>query len=282
VPAHRHQPQHRKHHARGYRRAPARVTLVVAAATMAAAAGVSAGVAVAASAPHGPASTGLTHASGPAAGAVAGSPARVPVPERDSEQAIGSGQARPRPSARVSQTAPAARHTAAPVRNAAKPAVARPYLIYDSLLPAALPSGHVVATYADGPGAVSPGDLAGRGPVLWIDVNATDPAANALDIEPGNATPSAAPGWVSSRLSAYPGSLAIIYASLSEWPAVQAAVATLPADMRARIRWWIADPTGYAHLVPGSDATQWYWGKNYDISTATPRFLTRPVLAAVT
>ena len=58
----------------------------------------------------------------------------------------------------------------------------------------------------------------------------------------------------------------------SEWPAVQAAVATLPTRMRSRVRWWIADPTGYPHLVPGSDATQWYWGPRYDITTATPRF----------
>jgi hypothetical protein len=156
----------------------------------------------------------------------------------------------------------------------------QPYLIYDSLLPAALPTGHVIATYADGPGAVSPAEVAGKGPVLWIDVNATDPAANVLDIEPGNATPSAAPTWVSSRLSAYQGALAIIYTSLSEWPAVQAAVAPLPAAMRARIRWWIADPTGYPHLVPGSDATQWYWGSSYDISTATPRFLASRVALA--
>jgi hypothetical protein len=150
---------------------------------------------------------------------------------------------------------------------------AQTYLIYDSLLPASLPTGHVVATYADGPGGVSSAELAGRGPVLWIDVNATDPAANALDIEPGNATPSAAPGWISRRLSAYPGALAIIYTSISEWPAVQAAVATLPPAMRRQVRWWIADPTGYPHLVPGSDATQWYWGSSYDISTATARFL---------
>jgi hypothetical protein len=59
---------------------------------------------------------------------------------------------------------------------------------------------------------------------------------------------------------------------LSEWPSVQAACATLPASMRSRIRWWIADPTGVPHIVPGSDATQWFWGANYDISTATPRF----------
>ncbi len=43
--------------------------------------------------------------------------------------------------------------------------------------------------------------------------------------------------------------------------------------MQARIRWWIANPTGYPHLVPGSDATQWYWGSSVDISTATSRLL---------
>jgi hypothetical protein len=42
--------------------------------------------------------------------------------------------------------------------------------------------------------------------------------------------------------------------------------------MRTQVRWWIADPTGHPHLVPGSQATQWYWGENYDISTAEPGF----------
>jgi hypothetical protein len=42
--------------------------------------------------------------------------------------------------------------------------------------------------------------------------------------------------------------------------------------MRSHVRYWIADPTGQPHIVPGSDATQWYWGSNVDISTATPRF----------
>ena len=59
---------------------------------------------------------------------------------------------------------------------------------------------------------------------------------------------------------------------IDEWPAAKAAVATLPAAMQAQVRWWIADPTGYAHVVPGSDATQWYWGRSYDISTANPDF----------
>ena len=40
--------------------------------------------------------------------------------------------------------------------------------------------------------------------------------------------------------------------------------------MQHQVRWWIADPTGVPHVVPGAQATQWYWGHNYDISTALP------------
>ena len=138
--------------------------------------------------------------------------------------------------------------------------------------PTAIPAHGLVATYATGPYAASPAQVAGRGPVLWIDVYGTDYQAMALDVEPSDATPSIAANWVWHRLSAHPDSLARLYTSISEWPAVQAAVATLPAWMRVRVRWWIADPTGVPHLVPGSDATQWYWGSSYDISTATPRF----------
>jgi hypothetical protein len=58
--------------------------------------------------------------------------------------------------------------------------------------------------------------------------------------------------------------------SLSEWPQVQADVASLPSWMRSRIRWWVADPTGVPHIVPGSSATQWYWGATYDESMADP------------
>jgi len=53
---------------------------------------------------------------------------------------------------------------------------------------------------------------------------------------------------------------------------VQAAIAALPSSMQSHVRWWIADPTGVPHLVPGSSATQWYWGSGYDISTASPGF----------
>jgi hypothetical protein len=148
----------------------------------------------------------------------------------------------------------------------------KPYLIYDSVTPEAIPAGQVVATYATGARPDSPSQVVGRKTVLWIDTLATDPAANALDIEPGCASPAQAAGWVQRRLTADPTATAILYMSISWWPTVQADVATLPAWMRARIRWWVADPTGTPHMVPGSQATQWYWGSSYDISTALPGF----------
>lgn len=112
-----------------------------------------------------------------------------------------------------------------------------------------------------------------RRTVIWIDTLATDPAgSNALDIEPGCASPSQAAGWVRARLIAHPDATAILYSSISEWSEVRADVASLPSWMQAHIRWWIADPTGYRHIVPGADATQWYWGNSYDISSAKSSF----------
>lgn len=149
---------------------------------------------------------------------------------------------------------------------------AQSHLFYDSVTPSAIPANQMVATYANGSYAIPPAQVAGRGKVLWIDVTGFDYAAAVLDVEPGDATPSQAADWARHKLSANPNGLARIYTMQSEWPAVQAAVATLPPQMRSHVRYWIADPTGYPHLVPGSDATQWYWGQGYDISTATPRF----------
>jgi hypothetical protein len=148
---------------------------------------------------------------------------------------------------------------------------AKPYLIYDSVDPQAIPAGQVVATYSTGAHPVPTSAVAGRRRVIWIDTLGTDPSgSNELDIEPGCASPSQAPGWVRARLTAHPRATAILYSSISEWSEVRADVASLPAWMRARIRWWIADPTGSPHMVPGANATQWYWGSNYDISTALP------------
>ncbi len=134
-------------------------------------------------------------------------------------------------------------------------------------------AGHKhVATYATGNYAASPAQVAGHKSIMWIDVTGYDHAASVLDVEPGDATPSLAGSWAWHRLHEHPRALARIYTMRSMWPAVQAAVAKLPAKMRSHVRYWIADPTGTAHIVPGADATQWYWGSSYDISTATPRF----------
>jgi hypothetical protein len=162
--------------------------------------------------------------------------------------------------------------SAAPSPAPAQPAAAeQPIQIYDSAAPATIPAGVMVATYATGKYAVPGAEMAGRA-TLWIDAWGTDPAASALDVEPGDATPSMVPAWVAQHLAMEPSNNARIYTFLDEWSAVQQAVSTLPSWMQARVRWWIADPTGVPHMVPGASATQWYWGPSYDISTAIPGF----------
>jgi hypothetical protein len=140
-------------------------------------------------------------------------------------------------------------------------------------VPQAIPQGQIVATYDTGAHPIPVSAVAGRRTVIWIDTLATNPAgSNALDIEPGCASPSQAAGWVQARLTAHPNATAILYSSISTWATVKADVATLPSWMQAHIRWWIADPNGVRHILPGADATQWYWGNSYDISSARPSF----------
>ena len=231
-------------------------------------AGVSVGVAVAEPAPV---------VASPLAHGQAQDPAAATTP------ALPDAQPSPRSTApKLAQrrgTAPAAATSAPPAasrsqrRPAERAAHVKPYIFYDSLIPAAVPPDKEIATYADGAHPVSPAAVAGRtGLVLWIDVTGGDPQAPVLDVEPGNASPSVVASWVSRRLTAEPRGHAIIYTMIAEWPAAKAAVATLPVAMQARVRWWIADPTGYPHIVPGSDATQWFWGRSYDVSTANPDF----------
>lgn len=163
---------------------------------------------------------------------------------------------------------PVVRHAAPKPRSRPRP---QPYDIYDSTTPSALPSDHTNAVYANGAYAASPAQVPGHHR-LWIDASGGDPSAGALDIESGDAVPAGAAGWVQAHLRDQPHSVAIIYTSRSEWPAVQGSVGSLPRSEQSHVRYWIADPTGHRHVVPGSSATQWYWGKNYDISTATPNF----------
>jgi hypothetical protein len=199
-----------------------------------------------------------------------------PLPSQSAAERSGSrDQARRRPGSTPRSSA--ARHqggkpSASPAPTPSPSAAPeQPIEIYDSANPAAIPAGVMCATYATGHYAVPAAEMAGR-PTIWIDAWGTDPAASALDVEPGDATPSMVPEWVTQHLALEPSDNARIYTMLDEWPAVQQAVSTLPAWMQARVRWWIADPTGVPHMVPGASATQWYWGPNYDISTAEPGF----------
>jgi hypothetical protein len=173
-----------------------------------------------------------------------------------------------KPAAKTASKITRARHLTPPAAHGP----ARPYQMYDSVTPSAIPGGKAVATYADGPYAASHTAMHGKN-VTWIDTNGTDPAgATVLDVEPGDATPAAAATWASHRLDTHPRATAVIYTMRSEWAAAQQSIATLPHWQQHHIRWWIADPTGTPHLVPGSDATQWYWGTHYDISTVNPDF----------
>jgi hypothetical protein len=198
---------------------------------------------------------------------------------------LSARQSHPAPAA-PAPSKPAPAHAApapakpAPAKPApAKPAphpqghpVTKPYLIYDSVAPSAIPSHQNVATYADGSYAASASSLSARGHVLWIDTNGSDTRADALDVEPGDETPSGAAQWVAAKLNADPNAVAIVYTMISDWQAVKDNVAGLPHWMQDKVRYWIADPTGSPHVLPGSNATQWYWGNSYDITTANPGF----------
>jgi len=271
-----------------YRRRPSRVVLGVAAATVAAGVGIFAGLSVGSGAPAAghtgvlsaatisgarDGASGASSAAKAAAAKAAAAKAAAARHKAAVHQHRAAAEAASSPRARRSGGTqhPAAAAPVAPRRHAAA-APPKPFLVYDSVTPEAIPGNPVVATYADGPRPDSPAMVAGRAKVIWISITGLDPNASALDIEPGCASPSQAAGWVSSRLHVHPHGVAILYTMISDWSAVQANVASLPSWMKSHIRWWIADPTGTPHIVPGSQATQWYWGPSYDISTALPGF----------
>ena len=195
-------------------------------------------------------------------------------PVHPAPHATPTQQATPAPQPSSTATPPAndsnSQQQPAPQQQQPRP---RRFNFYDSVTPQAIPQGQIVATYDTGAHPIPVSAVAGRRTVIWIDTLATNPAgSNALDIEPGCASPSQAAGWVQARLTAHPNATAILYSSISDWAIVKADVATLPAWMQAHIRWWIADPNGIPHILPGADATQWYWGNSYDESSARPSF----------
>jgi hypothetical protein len=223
---------------------------------------------------HGAGAAGHAAAGQPAPAATGSGAASHPA-SHGAQPAKQAGQQTARQNQGAAQQPAASQQAGNQQSGSQQAASAQPFLIYDSTTPEAIPANQqVVATYATGPGAVPASQVAGRNQVIWIDIYGDDYAAQALDVEPGNASPSTAASWAYQRLTEYPSATAIIYTMISEWSQVQAAVATLPAWMQSHIRWWIADPTGEPHMVAGASATQWYWGTNYDISTAEPNLLT--------
>ncbi|HTU72106.1 MAG TPA: hypothetical protein VMG38_01175, partial [Trebonia sp.] len=102
--------------------------------------------------------------------------------------------------------------------------------------------------------------------------NGSNTHASALDVEPGDATPAGAAHWVNAKLTASPHTDAIVYTFKSDWSAVQGQINNLPSWEQSHVKYWIADPTGSPHIVPGAAATQWYWGPSYDITQAQPSF----------
>ncbi len=207
------------------------------------------------------------------AGAGAASAATLAGPAHAHAPAAAYSSARTTADHRTGSSRQTAQHATTAVAHRAAPASRpeRPYEIYDSITPSSIPAHHEIATYADGGYAVKPAQVAGK-KVLWIDTRGTDPKANALDVEPGDASPTQAASWTRQKLDAADNSTPIIYTMRSEWPAVRSAINSLPSTMREHVRYWIADPTGVPHVVPGASATQWYWGSNYDITTANPGF----------
>lgn len=147
----------------------------------------------------------------------------------------------------------------------------KPYALYDSTTPEAIPAKAPAAVYATGPYAASEAAVTGH-PHLWIDTQGGDPKANALDVEPGDATPAEAGVWAHQRLDGHGHLYARIYTTIGLWPEVKAAVHALPKVEQHRVKYWIADPTGVPHIVPGSDATQYFWGHGFDKSLALPSF----------
>lgn len=145
--------------------------------------------------------------------------------------------------------------------------------MYDSVDPGKIPAtAEKVALYRNGLYAADPATWGDKWPrVYWIDVLGNDPVnASILDVETGDAHPYQVSSWCDERLADHPDWLCRIYCNLSTWPAVKSQVATMPQNQRRQVRYWIANPTGQRHYVPGSAATQYEWAENWDLSAVRP------------
>ena len=149
------------------------------------------------------------------------------------------------------------------------------YEMYDSTDPDMIPDGAFALLYGSGPFDAHDYPRLDRfAHVLWIDVTAEAwQECSILDVETFDATPADVPAWVKRRIDSRDGP-ARIYCNISTWPAVRSEVLHgLDWAYRRQIRYWIANPTGVAHLVPGSAACQYEWAGGFDRTLALERFI---------
>jgi hypothetical protein len=127
--------------------------------------------------------------------------------------------------------------------------------LYDSTTADDIPTTvEVVAGYVDGRYAWSAADWA-RFPgavKVRIAVRASTNDGHVLDVEPGDATPVEAPGWVAMRRRA--GVDPTVYCNLSDLPTVRAA---FDAAGVAQPHYWVARYDGVADIPAGCIAKQY-------------------------
>lgn len=141
--------------------------------------------------------------------------------------------------------------------------------MYDSTAAADIPaSAEMVAGYIDGLYRWTDADWArfSHAVRIRIAVKASTNDGDVLDVEPGDAGPADAPGWIRRRQAAgY--ARPTIYCMASAVAEVRRACAGLDFDL------WVAHYTGVAHAEPGAAATQYanptYTGAHYDLSLVT-------------
>lgn len=127
--------------------------------------------------------------------------------------------------------------------------------MYDSVDVSTIPANaQIVAGYVDGLYA-NVGSMQRRFPnavVVRIAVSSRTNDGHVLDVEPGDATPATAVGWVEMRRRA--GADPSVYCNTSQWPAVRKAFrdANIPEP-----HYWVAQWDGKAILPTGAIAKQY-------------------------
>ncbi len=152
------------------------------------------------------------------------------------------------------------------------------YAMFDSIEVSAIPKNPTaVAGYVNGRWPTYR-ELVTRFPNakhLSIDVFGSEPAADCLDIENGDATPADAPAWYFRKKFKDTTSRPCFYANLSTMPKVRGEL-TLHGIMREHYRLWVADYTYTPHIPMGFDACQWTdkaLGRNLDQSLCFRGFI---------